>query len=335
MKRQRLKALQEERARRDVQEVNDEVDQNWTAVFQLIAKKMLKYLEDSEALKISTGELKERILSPEKVRLARQARSEESKKLFQIFRQGANEVEMGRARERHCLALREEVEHLNERHEVVTIFMEGQMNLQKVAPEDFQRQIFQELKELEEQKIKEALELAQRKHKLIKWEGERERARTLQRLESSRAVGQWSGPTTIPPLVRAHLLWPLTDEATSASSKMAKEADEAMSESSWTALAKEKESDWWSIDLAGDKEKLEVVGPWSGSGSTNTRREDGPARTKAAREGNENLKEADMEADGEVPPEESFEIPSPQRKVIRTESEETQDYVRETLTMRR
>ena len=51
----------------------------------------------------------------------------------------------------------------------------------------------------------------------------------------------------------------------SASSKMAKEADEAMSGSSWTALAKEKERGWWSIDLEGDMEKLEVVGPWSGT----------------------------------------------------------------------
>ena len=42
---------------------------------------------------------------------------------------------------------------------------------------------------------------------------------------------------------------------------MAKEADEAMSESSWTALAKGKERDWWSIDLEGDVEKLEVLGP--------------------------------------------------------------------------
>ena len=47
--------------------------------------------------------------------------------------------------------------------------MEGKMNMQKTAPEDFQRQIFQELKELEEQKTKEALELVHRKHKLIKW----------------------------------------------------------------------------------------------------------------------------------------------------------------------
>ena len=42
---------QEEKARRKVQEVAIEINQNWTAVYQLIAKRMLKYLEDSEASK--------------------------------------------------------------------------------------------------------------------------------------------------------------------------------------------------------------------------------------------------------------------------------------------
>ena len=45
---------------------------------------------------------------------------------------------------------------------------------------------------MEEQRAKEALVLAQNKHKLIKWEGERERARTMQRLQcySERRVQQ-------------------------------------------------------------------------------------------------------------------------------------------------
>ena len=51
----------------------------------------------------------------------------------------------------------------------------------------------------------------------------------------------------------------------SASSRVAKEVDEAMSASSWTALANVKERDWWSIDLEGEVEKLEVSGPWSGT----------------------------------------------------------------------
>ena len=54
-----------------------------------------------------------------------------------------------------------------------------------------------------------------------------------------------------------------TDEAVSALSKMPKEVEEVMSESSWTVLAEGKERYSWSIDLKGDMEKLEVVGPWS------------------------------------------------------------------------
>ena len=131
------------------------------------------------------------------------------------------------------------MEHVSERQEVLAVSMEGKMNMQKTAPEDFQMHIFQELKELEEQKTKEALELVHRKHKLIKLEGERERARTLQRLESSRAIGQWSGVHDNSSFGSCSFFLAFdTDEALSASSQMAKDADETMSESSWTALAK-------------------------------------------------------------------------------------------------
>ena len=91
--RQSLKAVHEEKARRDVQEVDVEINQYWTAVYQWIAKKMLRSLEDSECLKVSTGELKKQVLYSDESsvnieRIARQARSEKSRKLFQIFRQG-------------------------------------------------------------------------------------------------------------------------------------------------------------------------------------------------------------------------------------------------------
>ena len=46
-------------------------------------------------------------------------------------------------------------------------------------------------------------------------------------------------------------------------------------------------------------------------------------------------KEADMEVDGDVPQEASVEIQCPKREVIRVESEETQDYVRKTLAIRK
>ena len=75
-----------------MQEFDDDVDQNWTAACEWIAKKMLSYSEDSEVLKVGTRELKEHVLSPDessvrKVHIGRQAKSEKSKKLFQIFRQ--------------------------------------------------------------------------------------------------------------------------------------------------------------------------------------------------------------------------------------------------------
>ena len=82
-----------------------------------------------------------------------------------------------------------------------------------------------------------------------------------------------------------------TDEAVSAFSKMPKEVEEVMSESSWTVLAEGKERDWWSIDLKGDMEKLEVVGPWSGAegGSVDPKGKMShrSARTQTAREESE------------------------------------------------
>ena len=100
-----------------------------------------------------------------------------AKRLFQNFsRQGVNEIlvaSMARWKEhlgmlvvleRECLAFREAVEHLNEKQEVLTVLMEGKMSMQKVAPEKYQEKFFEELKELEEQQTREALELVQRKH---------------------------------------------------------------------------------------------------------------------------------------------------------------------------
>ena len=53
--------------------------------------------------------------------------------------------------------------------------------------------MYEELKELEEQRAKEALVLVQKKHKSIKCEGEWERERTMQRLEVTRTMSPWSG----------------------------------------------------------------------------------------------------------------------------------------------
>ena len=151
------------------------------------------------------------------------------------------------------------------RQEVLTVLMERKINMQRTAPEKFIEKIFEELEELEEQRTREALELVQRKHNFVKWEGERERTRTLQRLEASSATGSWSGAHDNSSFGSCSSSWTLnTDEAMSASSQMGKDTDEAGSESPWTALAEGKERGWWSIDLEGEMVKLEVIGPWSG-----------------------------------------------------------------------
>ena len=88
----------------------------------------------------------------------------------------------------------------------------------------------------------------------------------MQRLEASRAIGPLSGGHDYSAFGSCSSYLALhTDEAMSAFSRMAQEVDEATSESSWTALAKGEQRDWWSIDLEGEVEELEVCGLWSGT----------------------------------------------------------------------
>ena len=117
-----------------------------------------------------------------------------------------------------------------------------------------------------------------------------------------------------------------------------------MSESSWTALANWKERDWWSVDLEGDMEKLEVVGLLSrtegGSVDLEWKMGHWSARIKITKEESEEPKGTgnekkgnEMEVDEATLHEASAEVQSPKSKVIRVESEETQDYVWETLAI--
>ena len=160
--------------------------------------------------------------------------------------------------------IRSDVEYPCGRHDFLKDLVVSKKDMQRTAPGDCQRTIHEELKELkelEEQRAKESLLLVEKKHKLIKWEGERKRARTMQRLEVTRTMSPWSGHARSCSSPAA----PNTDEAMSATSRMAQEMGEAKSEASWTALAKEKERDWWSADLEGEVEELEVVCPFDGN----------------------------------------------------------------------
>ena len=64
--RQKLKAVQEEKKQEGTcNKFTMKSIKNLTATYEWIAKKMLKCLEDSEVLKVSTRELKEQVLSPD------------------------------------------------------------------------------------------------------------------------------------------------------------------------------------------------------------------------------------------------------------------------------
>ena len=83
------------------QEREEEDKRKWFAAYEDTAKKMLKYLEDSEDSKVSFRKLKEQLESVEEagisiMQIAKQARNERGQKLFQIFRREENEVSMSK-----------------------------------------------------------------------------------------------------------------------------------------------------------------------------------------------------------------------------------------------
>ena len=188
--------------------------------------------------------------------------------------------------ERKCMDLSEANEQLSEKQELLTTLMESKKSLQKVALEEFQRKIFQELKELEEQKSKEVLELLGRKHKLVKLEKERDRARMLQEREPSGAEGDSNVATD-------------SSSFCSCSPSLAHDVDEAMSTPSRKSPSMVKDRDWWSADLEGEVEKLEVEGSFSvtegGFMDTERKADHWSARTVLTKEESEEVKGAEKE----------------------------------------
>ena len=170
---------------------------------------MLEYLEDSEDLKVGLSELKEQLETPEEagfsiMQIVKQARNEGGPKLFQIFRQEENEVYIASSArwntqlkgfvelERHCQDLVQEVELQSKRQEVLAGMVVSKKDMQTRSTHKVSREGIRGIQGVRGAKAKDALELVQKKHMLIKWEGERERAMILQRLGRSRAVTYWN-----------------------------------------------------------------------------------------------------------------------------------------------
>ena len=88
--------------------------------------------------------------------------------------------------------------------------VEDKIRLQGKATEKYYETIFEELRELEVKKSKEVLLLVQKKHILIRYQSERDKARMLQRLGESRVIRKEADIQDTSLLNRACLQWHVT-----------------------------------------------------------------------------------------------------------------------------
>ena len=119
--------------------------------------------------------------------------------------------------------------------------MVSKKDMQRTAPVDCQMKIYEELKELEEQRTKEALVPVQKAQ--VDEDGRRKRKGNNHAKTGGDKYNEsmiWRPGMFVVRILFLVFLPSNTDEAMSVSSKMAKEVGKAISEESWTALAKEK-----------------------------------------------------------------------------------------------
>ena len=153
-------------------------------------------MEDSEDLKVGLSDLKEQLETPKEtgisfMQIGKQARSERGQKLFQIFRQEENEVYIASLGEVGCTT--EWIGGAGKalsgtdagggaakrRQEVLAGLVEDKSRLQSRETEKYYETIFEEMRELEEKKSKEALVLVRKKHILSRCQSEKESDKTL------------------------------------------------------------------------------------------------------------------------------------------------------------
>ena len=147
---------------------------------------MLKYLGNSDDVKVGITELQERLEVSEEAgisvrQVAQQAMNENGETFFELFRQGEGEVSIASlARwnaqpkglvelERGCRNTRQEVQVLSERQERFKSTVENMLKLQRRVDERYHDQIFEEIKEMEQKKSEEALLLVQKRHDLWRY----------------------------------------------------------------------------------------------------------------------------------------------------------------------
>ena len=177
------------------------------------------------------------------------------------------------------------------------------------------------MKELEEKKSKEALLNVQNKHILMRYQNERDEAVRLHGSGSSRGTRKEADLQDLLSIESCRSSAVNNVEGISLESpRKMQDEQEATREASWNAKGG-KEEDGWRLEPEGATETPETIVLWSEVDGVTVKPdgEDRHQRVQAKSSGRES----------EAPGEEGEEVKSPKRKVIRVESEETQDYVRE------
>ena len=94
---QYIRDLQYKDIAKKINKNGDKGDLCWTEAGERLARRMLKYLEDSKSTKVGMRELEEQVLFPfesgsDMAHIARRVKNEKRQKLFQIPRQGEDEI---------------------------------------------------------------------------------------------------------------------------------------------------------------------------------------------------------------------------------------------------
>ena len=111
------------------------VNHSWAAC-HAVARRMLRYLDNSEALKVDAKELEDHVLAPHSEASERRTTSKNCSRSSTdaSVARWEEHLRMLTVLERKCLDLSEAIEQLSEKQELLATLMESKKSLQKSWP---------------------------------------------------------------------------------------------------------------------------------------------------------------------------------------------------------
>ena len=190
----------------------DLVEERRRIAFENLAREMLRYLDNSDDVKVGITEWQERSEVPVLIgisiqQVAQQGRSENGQEIFEVFWQEGELCVASWARwdaqwkslmelERRCQDMSREIQMLSKRQDIFQNAIEGKLRVQSIASERLLDQIIEEIKEMEQKRTEEALQLVEKEHDLWMYHNEKEEAKRLQGMRKPRKDEEmaWAPP---------------------------------------------------------------------------------------------------------------------------------------------